>query len=185
MRTYKRKQTLDKDRRMAVAVRLTREGLSLRQAAARLSVSYQTVANDLRRHHEGSLNTSRVRAIDQGNIRRAQLAGVLWEEISFAIVAERDGWQCGICGKPVPREWDDGTRKLMPSLDHVVPIEHGGPHLYSNVQLTHLFCNLSKGCGKREPWRVRGLTQESLAAAAREVFARESLSRLATAENAA
>lgn len=49
MRTYKRKHTLDKNRRMAVAVRLTREGLSLRQAAARLSVSYQTVANDLAR----------------------------------------------------------------------------------------------------------------------------------------
>ena len=49
MRTYKRKKTLDKDRRMAVAVRLTHEGLSLRQVAARLSVSYQTVANDLRR----------------------------------------------------------------------------------------------------------------------------------------
>jgi transposase len=49
MRSYKRKQTLDKDRRMAVAVRLIREGLSLREAAARLSVSHQTVANDLRR----------------------------------------------------------------------------------------------------------------------------------------
>lgn len=49
MRTYRRKLTLDKDRRMAVAVRLTAEGLSLREVSARLSVSHQTVANDLAR----------------------------------------------------------------------------------------------------------------------------------------
>lgn len=184
MRTYKRKNTLDRDRRMAVAVRLTGEGLSLRQAAARLSVSYQTVANDLARHREGSLNAARDAAIDRANIRRAQLAGVPWEEISLAVVAERDNWQCGICRKPVPCEWDDGTRKLAPSLDHVVPIERGGAHLYGNVQLSHLFCSLSKGCGKREPWRVQRLTAESLAIAARNAFTSEGLRQIA-AENVA
>lgn len=49
MRTYRRKNTMDKGRRMAVAVRLTAEGLSLREVAARMSVSHQTVANDLAR----------------------------------------------------------------------------------------------------------------------------------------
>jgi len=49
MRTYKRKTLLDRDRRMAVAVRLRAEGLSLRQVAARLYVNHQTVANDLAR----------------------------------------------------------------------------------------------------------------------------------------
>ena len=49
MRTYKPRPQLDKDRRMAVAVRLTTEGLSLRQVAGRLSVSYMTVARDLDR----------------------------------------------------------------------------------------------------------------------------------------
>lgn len=49
MRTYKPKPGMNKDRRMAVAVRLTAEGLSLREVAARLSVSHQTVANDLAR----------------------------------------------------------------------------------------------------------------------------------------
>jgi transposase len=49
VRTYRRKKLLDPDRRMAVAVRLSAEGLSLRQTAARLSVSYQTVARDLAR----------------------------------------------------------------------------------------------------------------------------------------
>ena len=49
MRTYKRKLTLDRDRRMAVAVRLTTEGLSLRDVADRLSVSHMTVTRDLGR----------------------------------------------------------------------------------------------------------------------------------------
>lgn len=49
MRTYKPRPGVDKDRRMAVAVRLTTEGLSLREAAARLSVSYMTVSRDLAR----------------------------------------------------------------------------------------------------------------------------------------
>lgn len=55
MRTYQRKNTMDKDRRMAVAVRLTAEGLSLREVAARLSVSHMTVTRDLARwDSEGS-----------------------------------------------------------------------------------------------------------------------------------
>jgi lambda repressor-like predicted transcriptional regulator len=49
MRTYKPRPQRDRDRRMAVAVRLHAEGLTLRQIAARQSVSYQTVANDLAR----------------------------------------------------------------------------------------------------------------------------------------
>ena len=49
MRTYKRKLTLDKDRRMAVAVRLTAEGLSLREIAGRLTVSHMTITRDLAR----------------------------------------------------------------------------------------------------------------------------------------
>src|SRR6266704_3506928 len=49
MRTYKRKTLLNRDRRMAVAIRLRAEGLSLRQIGARLYVNHQTVANDLAR----------------------------------------------------------------------------------------------------------------------------------------
>lgn len=54
MRTYKRKLTLDKDRRMAVAVRLTSEGMSLREVADRLSVSHMTVTRDLARWERDS-----------------------------------------------------------------------------------------------------------------------------------
>jgi len=46
---YRRKREGDPVRRMALAVRHTAEGLSLRKTAERLSVSHQTVANDLAR----------------------------------------------------------------------------------------------------------------------------------------
>ena len=31
------------------------------------------------------------------------------------------------------------------SLDHVIPLAHGGPHTYSNVQAAHLRCNREAG----------------------------------------
>ena len=47
MRTYKRKRWGSKDRRREAAVRLRAEGLSLREVAARLKVSHETVRRDL------------------------------------------------------------------------------------------------------------------------------------------
>lgn len=52
MRNYKRKhasQWRDKDKRMTLAAQMHGQGMSLRQIAAELAVSYQTVANDLAR----------------------------------------------------------------------------------------------------------------------------------------
>lgn len=49
MRTYKRKRPRNPDRRMAAAVRLRAEGMSLRQIASELAVSHPTVLSDLRR----------------------------------------------------------------------------------------------------------------------------------------
>ena len=64
MRSYKKKKIVDPDRRMAVAVRLRAEGLSLRQIAARQYVHHQTVARDLARweteHHRMPLSIIRL-----------------------------------------------------------------------------------------------------------------------------
>lgn len=48
-RTYKRKRPRNPDKRMAAAVRLRTEGLSLRQIAERLAVHHRTVERDLAR----------------------------------------------------------------------------------------------------------------------------------------
>lgn len=70
--------------------------------------------------------------------RRAKRTTQL-EPVSLLRVALRDGWMCGICGKHVKRaEW---------SLDHVVPLSHGGAHTYANVVLAHHLCNSRRGAG--------------------------------------
>lgn len=63
--------------------------------------------------------------------------------VSFVEIAERDGWRCGICGKPVnrKRQFPD---PLAGSLDHLVPVSLGGDHEPANVQLSHFRCNWSK-----------------------------------------
>lgn len=59
-------------------------------------------------------------------------------------VFNRDGWVCGICGSEV-----DGSLKypdpLSASLDHVIPVSKGGSHSLSNVQCSHLSCNVRRG----------------------------------------
>jgi hypothetical protein len=81
--------------------------------------------------------------IHANHTRRLRLATTERERISFKAVAERDGWRCGLCHKAV----DPTLTYPHPhssSLDHVVPIVHGGTHTYSNIQLSHLTCNLRK-----------------------------------------
>ena len=76
--------------------------------------------------------------------RRARQLGALCQSFSNLDVFERDGWRCGICGDSVDRDvpWPD---VVSSSLDHIVPLLHGGSHTYDNVQLAHLGCNIRKG----------------------------------------
>ena len=75
--------------------------------------------------------------------QRAAYHGVECEWISRRKVYDRDGWTCGICGDAIDRaaKWPD---LMCASLDHVVPMADGGPHLYSNVQAAHFLCNSYK-----------------------------------------
>jgi 5-methylcytosine-specific restriction endonuclease McrA len=58
-------------------------------------------------------------------------------------LADRDGHRCGLCGDPL-----DLTVKhpdpAFASIDHIVPLAHGGGNDLANLQLAHLRCNLSK-----------------------------------------
>lgn len=75
--------------------------------------------------------------------RRASLAQVATEFIDFEYVCRRDKWICQLCNTPV----EQGLNRRDPygaSLDHILPIVRGGPHIYANVQLAHLRCNMKK-----------------------------------------
>ena len=78
-----------------------------------------------------------------GHKRRAAMRGRPTETINLKRVYERDGWRCGICGKKVNRRLKYPHPRSA-SLDHIVPISQGGGHVYTNVQCSHLGCNLKK-----------------------------------------
>ena len=59
-------------------------------------------------------------------------------------ICERDGWICQICKEPVERTAHH-PNPLAPSLDHIIPVSKGGSSNPSNLQLTHLRCNLKRG----------------------------------------
>lgn len=63
--------------------------------------------------------------------------------VSSAYLAARDGTNCGICGGTVDLRLRHPDR-WSPSVDHIVPVAHGGTHDESNLQLTHLTCNVRK-----------------------------------------
>lgn len=82
---------------------------------------------------------------DNHHRRRAlKLAASTGEPVLFAYIAERDKWQCHLCGKRVGKKLAHPHPRSA-SLDHVVPLTKGGAHDPANVRLAHLGCNSSKG----------------------------------------
>lgn len=87
-------------------------------------------------------NAQKVR--DISNRRRAQKLNGQYEEIDRDLVFKRDGYECKLCSKPL----DMGAKfphPLSPTLDHIVPLNKGGHHLYVNLQAAHFRCNTAKG----------------------------------------
>lgn len=82
--------------------------------------------------------------------RRALKRGAAHEPYSLAEIAERDGYQCGICGEQVSMTLRC-PELMAPTIDHVFPIAAGGDDTPANVQLAHFTCNSRKGA------RVPGL----------------------------
>lgn len=62
-------------------------------------------------------------------------------------IAIRDNWRCHICGKKV-------TQKTW-SMDHLIPLAHGGSHIPQNIALAHFLCNARRGVGRKIPAQLR------------------------------
>lgn len=83
--------------------------------------------------------------------RRARILGNGTREVvNPERVFQRDGWRCGICRQPTPRELIGSRSPHRPTLDHVVPLSRGGSHTYANVQCACARCNFVKGSRLQE-----------------------------------
>lgn len=76
--------------------------------------------------------------------REAKKRNARSEPYTLRYIAERDGWRCHLCGGKVPdRRYaardDDAT------VDHLIPVSHGGDDIRSNVALAHNRCNWERG----------------------------------------
>jgi len=68
---------------------------------------------------------------------RANRYGVRWDLVDFNFVHLIYDGKCGICGLSVSKE--------EMTIDHIVPLSRGGPHVLSNLQPAHSSCNTKKG----------------------------------------
>lgn len=81
---------------------------------------------------------ARAQARRGAKVRRARLMGAAVREVvDPAVLWERDGGICGICGRPATADAFD--------VDHIIPLSKGGDHSYSNTQVSHPTCNRQKG----------------------------------------
>jgi hypothetical protein len=77
-------------------------------------------------------------------LRRALTRDPNAEPIDRDEIGHRDGWKCGLCGERV-RQSLTYPHPRSASLDHIVPLAEGGKHTRTNVQISHLQCNVAKG----------------------------------------
>lgn len=103
-----------------------------------------------------TINIKTTRA-DCNRRRRARLVGADHERIESLSIYERDAWRCGVCGERVDAALTSPD-PMSASLDHVIPLAHGGAHVGSNVQLAHMICNARKGDRlNSRPMAARGM----------------------------
>jgi len=65
--------------------------------------------------------------------------------LRYAALAARDGAECFFCGHPVPAPGVFCDPDMAPTIEHLVPITHGGPNHMSNCVLAHRVCNEAAG----------------------------------------
>lgn len=109
---------------------------------------YRATRNEQKRRHrlrhpEQYGWTEAAKAADQRR-RARKKTGRQGERILPTEIHQRDGWRCGLCGEPV-LPFVKYPHPRSASIDHVVPLAHGGAHSTDNVQTAHLTCNVAKG----------------------------------------
>ena len=87
--------------------------------------------------------------------RKALKRGKTHESYRDSYIFERDGWTCQLCGQKINKrlKWPHPRSK---SIDHIIPLSKGGDDYPTNVQATHLRCNLGKNATNKGQLRMFG-----------------------------
>lgn len=118
--------------RRANRERVGREAWTARSAAWRTANLERS-----RALQQARKRADRAKGANDAALRRASARGLPAEPIDRNLVWLRDGGVCHLCCLPAdPSNWH---------LDHVIPVAHGGAHLYDNVRVSHPSCNQRKG----------------------------------------
>lgn len=89
--------------------------------------------------YKGGPPPRRLRRMQIAHEGRARKAGVPWDTVDLRGVYRHHDGLCGICKAPVSLEEF--------TIDHIIPLSRGGPHLFENLQPAHKACNSRKGDG--------------------------------------
>lgn len=124
-----------------------REELRTRKAEYHIA-NRERICNYVRYYvmtHQEQVRASRIRRRDAINAktmrRRARkLNAPVVERVNRQDIIKRDRGICHICKKRVaPKDM---------SLDHLVPLVHGGEHTARNLAVAHKVCNSKRGAGR-------------------------------------
>lgn len=85
----------------------------------------------------------------RSNALRRQRAGGHHQSGRWRRICERDGYECHICNQPIDAELRAPDR-MSPSVDHVVPLAHGGADTDDNLKPAHYGCNSRRGAIAKE-----------------------------------
>jgi len=70
--------------------------------------------------------------------RYAQKKNNGYERVNYKAIYKRDNYTCQICHK-------ENLKRPDITIDHIIPITKGGPHIPDNLQVACRACNIKKG----------------------------------------
>jgi 5-methylcytosine-specific restriction endonuclease McrA len=78
------------------------------------------------------------------SIKRGAISNTFGRTITLQRLIKRDGPRCAICKKLTYYQAHYLSQEY-PSIDHIVPLSHGGHHSWTNVRVVHRGCNSFRG----------------------------------------